>query len=315
MKNIVIPAKIGVAGLYRVQVRRPDNSVRVDTGWFNNLITDQGIEYLGATAGYLAACQVGTGNSAPNVADTGLATYLAGSSTIHSTSLAAQGSSPYYVARTNTYRFAAGVATGNISEVGIGTATTGSVLFSRALILDGGGSPTTITVLADEVLDVTYQLRVYPPTGDVTPAVTDSGPAGTEHTFTVRAARVTTATDNGNGWGISQTGSIPGGNPGSGSTRAYNGAIGAITGSPAGTSDSATSTTVSTYVAASDEIFQTSTFGLDDGNLSGGITALEWTFGRGAGGCWQAGVSPAIPKTASETLSITTKVTWSRATI
>lgn len=314
MKNIVIPANIGVAGLYRVQVRRPDNSVRVDTGWFKNLITNQGLEYLGNTSGYLTACQVGTGNTAPANTDTGLATYLAGSSTIHSTSQAAQGSAPYYVARTNTYRFAAGVATGNISEVGIGTAPTGSVLFSRALILDGGGSPTTITVLADEVLDVTYQLRIYPPTTDVTPAVTDSGPAGTEHTFTVRAARVTTAVDNSSGWGTLSTGRHIG-DSGSVGMTAYNGSIGAVTTVPSGTSDGAASVTPAAYVGASLERLQTHVFGLDDGNLSGGISAISWTHGRGAGGCWQAGISPAIPKTASETLSITTKVSWSRATI
>ena len=69
-----------------------------------------------------------------------------------------------------TYTFAAGVATGTWSEIGVGPAASGGAitlepsppyLLSHALIVDGGGSPTTISVLASEQLVVTYTLQLY----------------------------------------------------------------------------------------------------------------------------------------------------------
>ena len=44
-------------------------------------------------------------------------------------------------------------------------------LFSRALIRDGAGNPTTLTVTAIDILTVTYQLRLYRPTTDIVSTV------------------------------------------------------------------------------------------------------------------------------------------------
>jgi hypothetical protein len=70
----------------------------------------------------------------------------------------------------SSWQYGTGVASGNLTEVGVypGNPGGGAVapyyaghLFSRALILDTNGNPTAITVLSDEILTVTWQLRFY----------------------------------------------------------------------------------------------------------------------------------------------------------
>ena len=151
------------AGWFKIEATRPDGTRRVLADWFPNLILNGGLDRMGANPDYLSWCQVGSGSTAPVAAQTALVNRIAGTSTQQNNVSGAQASAPYYGWYRRTYRFAQGVAAGNLSEVGVGWATSGS-LFSRALILDGGGSPTTITVLSDEVLDVTYELRRYPGT-------------------------------------------------------------------------------------------------------------------------------------------------------
>src|SRR5699024_10490997 len=56
-------------------------------------------------------------------------------------------------------QFGKGDAAGNLSKVAIGKSSTD--MFAIALIKDGSGNPTTITVTSIEFLTVTYQWRVY----------------------------------------------------------------------------------------------------------------------------------------------------------
>src|SRR6056297_3239724 len=313
-KRAQLKVKAGVAGKYRLRVGQEGEAPRIDTGWFDNLVTDAGLNYMGGNANWLDACQVGTDNTTPANADTALGAYVAGTTTQTDVTRAAQGSAPYYGSTTITYRFPSGTFAGEaLAEVGIGTASSGGTLFSRALITDGGGSPTTITVLADEFLDVTYQIQSVPPTSDITvPDVTDSGPAGTVHAITLRAARVTT---NGGsttpGWAnfgqsvalLSSIGS---------SLLAYDGAIGAITGEPSGTSDGGSPSNTA-YSNNSLERLATATWGLDDGNFGSGIKSIRYVF-RSGGGTWQAEFDPVISKTNTDTLNIDLSVSWTRTT-
>lgn len=148
-------------------------SSRIAADWFHNIITNGGLDSLGAGTSpyaFVTGCSVGTGNTPETAADTTLQAFLAGTNTISvSPANTAQVSTqPWYVAHKVTYRFNTGVAAGNISEVGMAINTSGapnsaSNLFSRALIRDSGGIPTTITILSDEILDVYYEFRLYPP--------------------------------------------------------------------------------------------------------------------------------------------------------
>lgn len=288
-------------GYYRLQAVRPDGRVRHDTGWFHNIITDGGLNSIGTSNDYLSQCRVGTGNAAPSALDTALQTQVATTTTVQSVSTGAQASAPYYGWLIRTWRFAAGVAAGNIAEVGVGI--NAGALFSRALVLDGGGSPTTITVLSDEFLDVTYQLRIKPPLSDVVSTVNISG---VTYNTTTRAMAVT----NPSFWANPGQG----GGGGTNSWSTYNGTIGAITSSPSGGGNFVFLTNLS-YVNNSLQRDFTAQWGLDLSN--DGITALAGGLGTGTNGGMggmQIGVSPGIPKDNTKILDLTFRHTWARGT-
>lgn len=303
----------GLVGFYKLEAVTLDdegNEVtrRTLADWFPNLILDAGLERL-VQDRYIEYCQVGTGNTAPAITDTALQTRVAGSSTMQAGAASVQGSAPYYAWLRKTYRFAAGTATGNLSEVGVGWASVGN-LFSRALILDGGGNPTTITVLANEVLDVTYELRVYPPLADVAGNITI---AGVNYSYTLRACNVTTgvtALGSQPGWGLdSGNGWFWGADDAFHSTNAYDGAIGTIVQSPSGNNLGAGSGTAQAYVANSRQRDYVLSYGLNAGNGAGGIKSIRWGSLRSA---YQIEFTPNIPKTASKTLNITVRHSWGR---
>lgn len=173
--------KIGVSGEYRFQVSKNGKVVR-DTGFFPNLITDNGLNLIcnasGATSNNfnfyfdhntpLGTCYVGSGNASPEVADTQLVSRIAATSNKESTT----GTSSFargYAELVIVYAFGTGSVVGNVSEVGIGPSATS--LFSRALILNSNGDPTTITILADEILTVTYRLRLTIPQVDISQSI------------------------------------------------------------------------------------------------------------------------------------------------
>jgi len=145
---------------------------------------------MGTEANWLTSCQVGTDGTEPSKNDTALLGYFAGSSTITTTTSGNSSSAPYYGWKRKTWRFAEGTVNANLSEAGVGWGTTGSTLVSRARILDPVSlNPTTITPLIDELLDVMYEMRYYPPLVDVIgPQVTLFG---TVYNTITRAASVT----------------------------------------------------------------------------------------------------------------------------
>lgn len=284
----------------------PIEASRIKVAEFDNLITNQGLNRIGTNNDWLAAIQVGSGTATPAVTDTGLQTFVAGTTLSQASTSAAQPSPPYYTTRSVTRRFNAGAAAGNLSEVGIGWAATGSTLFSRALILDGGGVPTTITVLSDEVLDVTYELRIYPPASDSTGNITVTG-VGTI-SVTTRAALVTTAGT----WGIADSGAT-GGFEVTNSCTAYTGGIGAITAEPSGTSANVNQST-NAYVSNSLQRTGSAVFGLAVANFN--IASVASSMGLTAAfGRMQYGFGTSIPKTSATTLTLNFTHAWARRTL
>lgn len=279
-----------VAGWYRLEAVKPDGSRRLVADWFPNLITDYGLNALGTNSisALTSYIHVGSGTAAPAVTDTGLQTWIASTSTLQDSSTAAQSTAPYYWRYRVTKRFGQGAAAGNLSEIGCSAQAANGNIFSRALILDGSGNPTTVTVKADESLDATYELRIYPPLTDGTWSVTDSG---TTYSGTVRAAVVTST------FYASKDVSAGAGDT-SGTINAYNGSIGGITGQPSGE----TLAVAGTNLAYSNNSLQRDfrgSYGLNEGNLTGGITAFKafTAFGQ-----FQFSVTPAINKTATKVL-------------
>ena len=285
------------AGWFKIEATRPDGTRRVLADWFPNLILNGGLDRMGANAGYLDWCQVGSGSTAPVATQTALVNRIAGTNTVQASVNGAQASAPYYGWYRRTYRFAQGVAAGNLSEVGVGWATSGS-LFSRALILDGGGSPTTITVLSDEVLDVTYELRRYPGTVDLTGTVVLDG---VTHNWVSRAAGVTDQ----DSW--SGTGAMV-----LDWASAYSGDSGDVTASRPGGTSQALSITALAYGSGSYTRAVTVSAGLNEGNFVGGIRSIligAYSYGSGR---YQIQFDPAIPKDNTKVLSLTIQHTWAR---
>lgn len=290
------PLTIGVSGRFVFTVHQSDGCGGVVAGTartvaeFPNLITNTGLDMIG-NALDPNACVVGSGATAPAFTDTTLVTQVASTTTVNA-STASYSASPEYGQRSQTYRFAAGVAAGNLTEVGM---KNGSALWSRALILDGLGSPTTITVLATEVLDVTYVLRVQPPAADVTGNVVISG---TTYNYTARPSQTGTWQ---NIFGFTSI-FVP-------SITAYDGAIGARATQPSGNLAGG-SAVANAYSNGSYIRTYTGTFGLNSANYANGVTA----FSMSSIGYWQFGINASanIPKNSAQTLTTTFTVAWAR---
>lgn len=305
----------GLCGRFKLEAERPDGQRRLLADWFPNLITNAGLNRIGASAGWLTACAVGTGSTVPDFTDTTLVSQVASTTSVQTSSRSAQSDPPYYGSITKTYRFAQGVAAGNLAEVGIGWSGSPLNLFSRALILDDEGNPTTITVLEDEFLDVSYEFRVYPPESDVMGQVNIGG---VDRDTVRRAAQVTTTST----WAPSNDGDRGGISTETISNKAasaYNGALGDVTGEPAGSSSARSSVSNNSY--ANDTFYReaTVTWGLNAGNLSGGISAIRFALGAGglvSGlGAMQISFDPPIAKTDQEILALVLRHTWARKTL
>jgi hypothetical protein len=265
---------------------------------FPNLITDIGLNRMGTNADYLGRCYVGSSSAVPVVTDTAMGNLIAWTATISTSSTGIHSTSPYYAWVIKTYRFAEGVAAGNLSEVGIGYLDgTYNRTFSRALIVDALGDPTTITVLSDETLDVTYECRLYPKETDDTGSVTLTGNIGGTYDWIFRPARINTANNFPQFMSYIDFAS------------AFDGNIGAITSYPAG-NVLTLSSAAKTYVAYSNEIGYTISASLTQGNLTGGIRSILLRAGPQQ---LQVQFNPKIPKTATDILTLNFVHRWGRA--
>lgn len=302
-KRKQISVRCGVAGFFKlVATDVQTGRERLLADWFPNLVTNGGLEQIGTTANYLTGCSVGSGNTAPANANTALVALIATSTNIVGSAGSVQSASPYYGSRINTYFFAAGAAAGVLAEIGVGLSAT--ALFSRALILDNMGNPTTVTVGVGESLTAFYELRLYPPLADVTGTVVISS---VSYNYTVRAANAGAGN-----WAPAQLGDV--GGP-SGMV-AYSGAIGALTGSPAGTAAVEDSGADVAYVPASHQVDRNSVFSGPSANF-GGINALLFLCGQtnDSFGAFQVGFNNPIPKDSSHSLTLTVRQSWARGPV
>lgn len=282
---------------------------------FCNIITNTGLDAL---AGYTADdassyCHVGTGTATEAATDTALGTHVAYEATAYSKSDSAKSSAPYYGYLNRAWRFGEGEAEGNIAEIGFNNSASNANMFSRARVKDGGGSPTTITVLSDEYLDVSYQLRLYPDhinsdgsTNDGTGSIDISG---TSYSYTIRPAYV-----NNNTYYDAEL------------MRAYvslvkpwilyssDAALGAVTStlSASQTDSIGAGYFNNTYSAGTYTRGVGVTVGLGEGNLSGGVAGiLAFTYM----GAYQMLLASAIPKDNTKILTLNLDLSWTRATI
>lgn len=317
------PPTARLRGKFKLRVLNLNGKVIRELPEFTNLITNAGLDgiFNGTPSGFayiFAACYVGTGNTTPAYTDTTLTTFLAQTNQLGNSPMgswvyvAAAGSVPPYWTSSGVWTFGVGVATGTISEIGIGNGnftppSTGSyTLFSHALIVDGSGNPTTITVLSNEQLQVTYTLELFWNTTTQTGSLSFGGttynlswlPYNIPTTFGVPSYKISSA----------------GGNPYITYLYAYNGTLGTPTTLPTGTSTyinfaSAGSVSWATYTVGNYYNDYTMTIPIGYLNLSGGITVLAF---QSLYHSFQIGWSPAIPKTSSYSLTFVNRFAWAR---
>lgn len=147
--------------VFSFTVRDPETlEVKRESGESPNVVLDNGLKRLG-WGGVASYCRVGTGSSTPVPTQTQLDAQIASTSTQQVSASSGVDAAKGYTYKRKTFRFGTGVATGNLTEVGVGWGPDGDTLFNRALIRDTSNNITTVTVLEDEVLDVTVELRAY----------------------------------------------------------------------------------------------------------------------------------------------------------
>ena len=295
---------IGLSGRYTIEKRNAAGDV-VQALEFDNLITDAGLERWG-TAGVIDRCYLGSGSATPAVTDTAMAMPLANTTTKDTAPAATYDAAVRSQTLYDKWRFAPGVGTGDVREVGVGWV---SGLWSRALVLDSNGNPMTISKAADESLDVTYAITLQFPPSDVVGVVNIKG---ADHTWTARPYQFSNPTDFGTfnyGWGQYQYSSYAYAYACSGDLVAFlSGSVSGVIGSSLSLGDAALA-----YVAASRYRDLKIVFPLDSGNGSLKTVVYEHPTAYPYGISLQVGFSPAIPKLATDVLTLVVRISWGRA--
>ncbi len=290
-----------LAGRYKIEAVKADGERRlIKADWFNNLILDSGLNRLGSGGAY-SYCMVGTGTAAAAISQTALAAQIANTNN-QTGELVGVDTTNGFAWNRRTFRFGLGAAAGNLTEVGVGWTSTDC--FSRALITDSNGNPVSITVLADEYLDVTYELRLYWPTADVVASSVNI--SGSTYTVTARPAVV-------GSWAvaalINNGSSAALGVPGQ-ATSYTAGTLGDNTVEPGGVAEFGINMT---YAAAyTNNSLQRDYRGVWDGTKGSnpiGAIRVSTPFG-----IYKFGYSPSLPKGADNTMTLDFRMSWARFT-
>lgn len=303
MGNIEINTKL--SGEYRLVVTSA-NGVVNDAGWFPNLIVNRGLDMMGNSTNPIAYASVGTGVSVPSPSHTSLDAPIAYSSPFNYVSGLNSGSPSYETRITYAYTFAPGATMGDITEVGVGATTTAGNLFSRALILDHTGHPTSITLTSADQLTVYYRITVAPPLTDVSGSIILNS---VSYNYTVRILAAGTFANNQNTM-TSYFSTIY-----SATTFAAGAVVAPITSAyPTGVSSGAPALVkTNSYIPASYQQVWTATWSPSAGNAPGGIQALKIVAGGPAQSMiWQVVFDIPIPKTDIRTLFLTFRFSWGR---
>ena len=290
-----------------------DNMEHVST--FPNMILDSGLREIASNSSYMYYCNVGSSNTPVTAVQTSLGNRLHYSyaNGPGNGATGADNSDPEnrFIFRRRVVRFNPTGSAYNVSEIGFGWNTTGS-LFNRALVLDTNGNPTTISVLENEYLDITYEVRLYPPTQIFSGTFTPTGKDTQTRTWTACAAGNGGLVnyDSSAGWSLEgnfkfinsysnlRVSNGPMGNPfydlntGSGIQLGYS------SNSTAGVLDS-----------VENKIYYTAYFGLDVANFINGIKSVH--FGTGGPRIKMEFDIPFM-KTNTDDISITIAYSWGR---
>ena len=318
--NIKLPS-VKLGGRFRLVTSKDAECKQVvkDTGFFDNLITNTGMNRIGevttntidSIVAFRTLCGrfvVGSGSAEPQFTDTALQNPVAfASSNVELVSESSNYDRGWYEI-TVRHQFGQGQAAGNLSEIGIQHTSTSGPLWSRALILYGQGNPTTITVLPSDFLTCYYTLRIMIPKEDVVFNIdVDYDEDGIVPTVVTGRPLSANSSNPVTGWGLQTASTSP-----YAYLQFYTGGLAAPTataplGSPIG--NQTTTFSAVPYVTDSFERYVTRTNGLNEHNSQTLRTArLEALMG-----CWQIEFDPPLQKNNTQTMQVTFGYSWARA--
>lgn len=282
-----------------------------DTPRGRNLVVDTGLDGIGNGDNVLAMTNwvgVGTGNTAPANNQTTLVSQVGTRISRTTTGDGTNGSGPAfaYWFYQRVYLFLEAEGNGNLTEVGVFKGQSTGPMWSRQLFKDGAGNPTVVTKTNTDQLKITYEWRIYIPTGaDPTGVVLISG---TNYTWTSRPQ----FTQNAGAWG--HLGLLDNTNWSGPFAQAVNGGVlAAVSGriaSPGGYVANDTNV-LDVYTAGNFYRDVTHKWEPATGNLAGGIGGIEtWA---NAGVCsFQMIFNPFFAKDATKRLTLVIRRAWAR---
>lgn len=282
---------------------------------FDNLITNAGLDAMATLglspggAALLTYAAVGTGSTTPANTDTTLVAEITPSSSNRTSanggtadSLSYVSGTPDYYSFVRTYLFDFSQGNGNLTEIGLFTASSSGTMWTRQLLKDSGGTPTTITKTSSDQLKITYTLQLYPLQSDVTGSVTIST---VSYSYTIRAANVGPTTRYIDVFYYGSQGYA---------MKAHSDAIAARTSEPSAGSISPSSHSTATYTSGNYYLEDTSVWSSAVANFGGsGITSFRlWSPGGTGSFIMQMGVSPGFAKDNTKQLTLVTRKSWGR---
>lgn len=296
--------KIGAK--FKLVARKASGDIARESEWFDNIVLDTGLSRM-SDGTWIDRCCVGTGNSTPLATQVQLDSFLASTAGRQSgKSILNTSTSPYYFGIEIIWRFGMGIAAGNLSEIGLGWGNNN--LWNRALIRDVNGNPTTITVLADEYLDVVSEIRVYP-TENFSGAfnlLDKNGSIISNHTYIGKPYLQTFAySPSGTNYGLNFN-----------EVRVYSGAIGSsITNLPSSNLGTL-SKTKSNPTPTSAQALCTASVGSSIGSHKSIYVGLQYLLFVGSPGAFTCGyqieMTPPIEKTNTQIMTYTFELSWGR---
>ena len=289
----------------KIVARKRDGSERVLSYGFDNLILDSGLDNA-AVESVLQGCAVGNGTSQPEESQSSLDSLVAFQTTTgigDSSSIFDEENDVYGGVNTREYTFSEGDAEGNLSEIGVGWSS--SALFSRELIRDENGDPTTITVLADEELVVTYQLFYLV---DIDPV--PWGPK--EIAGETRSGFIQPGQLGGSHWSNAGVNRIQVSSSNTSFTASEN-----EPGDPQDFLNGDNPSSRDQTSSSAGERFIEINLAWDDSraNFASGVAGFQWRFSGFVSGNFQASMDPPIMKTSDDELTMTFRVNFDRGVV
>lgn len=162
---MILTSKAELAGRVKLQISGGERGT-IDYPWQDNMILDQGFVQLivnTQTGAAIALTSFGVGSSSQPVepTDTGLISPIALTGAVPSGVTHGWDADGGFGWSRKTQSFARGAAAGNVSELTTNYAANNTSAMARALVRDTQGNPTTIAVLSDEVLTITWEWRKW----------------------------------------------------------------------------------------------------------------------------------------------------------